>query len=98
MASLPMVLPSRQAMCTARVPWWPGRLQPVFRVVAFSLLGWFGLSVLPGRLGLKQTTLDLSVWEIARSVLIFLHIPLDAGYRTRRIGEKTRAVPGTRPS
>ncbi|EFF92192.1 arsenical-resistance protein [Streptomyces sp. e14] len=62
----------------------------VFQVIAFSALGWFYLSVLPGRLGLEQSGLDVSVWEIARSVLIFLGIPLAAGYLTRRIGEKTK--------
>ncbi|MET9170959.1 MULTISPECIES: ACR3 family arsenite efflux transporter [Streptomyces] len=65
-------------------------LNSVFQVIAFSALGWFYLSVLPGRLGLQQTGLNVSVWEIARSVLIFLGIPLAAGYLTRRIGEKTK--------
>ncbi|MFI7385038.1 ACR3 family arsenite efflux transporter [Streptomyces sp. NPDC049813] len=65
-------------------------LNSVFQVLAFSLLGWFYLSVLPGWLGLEQTTLDISVWEIARSVLIFLGIPLLAGFLTRRLGEKTK--------
>ncbi|MFG2430554.1 ACR3 family arsenite efflux transporter [Streptomyces sp. NPDC048590] len=65
-------------------------LNSAFQVVAFSLLGWFYLSVLPGRLGLEQTALDVSVWEIARSVLIFLGIPLLAGFLTRRLGEKTK--------
>ncbi|GGK24167.1 arsenical-resistance protein [Streptomyces camponoticapitis] len=65
-------------------------LNSVFQVLAFSLLGWFYLSVLPGLLGLQQTALDVSVWEIARSVLIFLGIPLLAGFLTRRIGERTK--------
>ncbi|MFD8568812.1 ACR3 family arsenite efflux transporter [Streptomyces sp. NPDC059639] len=65
-------------------------LNSVFQVLAFSLLGWFYLSVLPGRLGLEQTALDVSVWEIARSVLIFLGIPLVAGFVTRRLGEKAK--------
>ncbi|MFI6085668.1 ACR3 family arsenite efflux transporter [Streptomyces sp. NPDC051217] len=65
-------------------------LNSVFQVLAFSLLGWFYLSVLPGLLGLQQTVLDVSVWEISRSVLIFLGIPLLAGFLTRRIGEKTK--------
>ncbi|MET8603251.1 ACR3 family arsenite efflux transporter [Streptomyces rubiginosohelvolus] len=63
-------------------------LNSVFQVFAFSLLGWFYLSVLPGWLGLEQTALDVSVGEIARSVLIFLGIPLAAGYLTRRLGER----------
>ncbi|MFE0181279.1 ACR3 family arsenite efflux transporter [Streptomyces olivaceus] len=65
-------------------------LNSVFQVLAFSLLGWFYLSVLPGWLGLEQTTLDVSVWEIARSVLVFLGIPLAAGFLTRRLGEKVK--------
>ncbi|WP_367124743.1 ACR3 family arsenite efflux transporter [Streptomyces phytohabitans] len=65
-------------------------LNSVFQVFAFSLLGWFYLNVLPGWLGLDRTTLDVSVWEIARSVLIFLGIPLLAGFLTRRLGERAR--------
>ncbi|MFD4988925.1 ACR3 family arsenite efflux transporter [Streptomyces sp. NPDC058374] len=62
----------------------------VFQVAAFSLLGWFYLSVLPGWLGLAQTSLDVSVWEIARSVLLFLGVPLAAGFLTRRVGERAK--------
>ncbi|MFE7133303.1 ACR3 family arsenite efflux transporter [Streptomyces sp. NPDC057638] len=62
----------------------------VFQVLAFGLLGWFYLDLLPGWLGLATTGLDISVREIARSVLIFLGIPLAAGYLTRRLGEKAR--------
>ncbi|MGQ4726992.1 ACR3 family arsenite efflux transporter [Streptomyces sp. Ju416(a)] len=65
-------------------------LNSVFQVLAFGLLGWFYLSVLPGWLGLEQTVLDVSVWEIARSVLIFLGVPLAAGFLTRRLGERAK--------
>ncbi|MFC8314411.1 ACR3 family arsenite efflux transporter [Gordonia sp. NPDC057258] len=65
-------------------------LNSVFQVIMFAVLGWFYLSVLPGWLGLEQTTIDASPWQIAKSVLIFLGIPLVAGYLTRRIGERTR--------
>ncbi|MFH8746931.1 ACR3 family arsenite efflux transporter [Streptomyces rimosus] len=65
-------------------------LNSVFQVIAFSALGWFYLQVLPGWFGLDRTTLDISVWEIARSVLIFLGIPLVAGFATRRISERTK--------
>ncbi|MFD3480306.1 ACR3 family arsenite efflux transporter [Streptomyces sp. NPDC058695] len=65
-------------------------LNSLFQVLAFGLLGWFYLSVLPGWLGLEQTALDVSVWEIARSVLIFLGVPLLAGYLTRRLGERAK--------
>ncbi|CAM4312777.1 ACR3 family arsenite efflux transporter [Nocardia ninae] len=62
----------------------------LFQVVMFAVLGWFYLSVLPGWLGLEQTQIDTSPWQIAESVLIFLGIPLLAGYLTRRFGEKAK--------
>ncbi|WP_228003190.1 ACR3 family arsenite efflux transporter [Nocardia australiensis] len=65
-------------------------LNSIFQVVMFAVLGWFYLTVLPGWLGLEQTHIDTSPWQIAKSVLIFLGIPLLAGYLTRRLGEKTK--------
>ncbi|MCX5044714.1 ACR3 family arsenite efflux transporter [Aldersonia sp. NBC_00410] len=65
-------------------------INSVFQVLMFGVLGWFYLSVLPGWLGLEQTTIDTSPWQIAKSVLIFLGIPLLAGYLTRRYGEKAK--------
>lgn len=63
-------------------------LNSVFQVVAFAGLGWFYLSVLPGWLGLEQAALDVSAWDIAGSVLVFLGVPLLAGYLSRRVGEQ----------
>ncbi len=65
-------------------------LNSLFQVVMFAVLGWFYLSVLPGWLGLEQTTINTSVWQIAKSVLIFLGIPLLAGFLTRRWGERAK--------
>ncbi|CPR72197.1 ACR3 family arsenite efflux transporter [Mycobacteroides abscessus] len=65
-------------------------LNSLFQVLAFAALGWFYLSVLPGWLHLPQTAITASPWEIATSVLIFLGIPLMAGYLSRRFGEKVR--------
>ncbi|EHM21722.1 ACR3 family arsenite efflux transporter [Mycobacteroides abscessus] len=65
-------------------------LNSVFQVVMFAVLGWFYLSVLPGWLHLPQTEISTSPWQIAKSVLIFLGIPLLAGYLSRRIGTKGR--------
>ncbi|MBX9639299.1 MAG: ACR3 family arsenite efflux transporter, partial [Mycobacteriaceae bacterium] len=65
-------------------------LNSLFQVVMFAVLGWFYLSVLPGWLGLEQTTISTSVWQIAKSVLIFLGIPLLAGFLTRRLGERAK--------
>jgi ACR3 family arsenite transporter len=62
----------------------------VFQILAFALLGWFYLQVLPGWLGLAQDALDVSVRDIAVSVLVFLGIPLAAGFLTRTIGERAK--------
>ena len=62
----------------------------LFQVVAFALLGYFYLSVLPGWLGLDTQGFQLGIWEIARTVLIFLGIPLAAGFLTRWIGIRRR--------
>ncbi|KAA9373914.1 ACR3 family arsenite efflux transporter [Microbispora cellulosiformans] len=64
-------------------------LNSVFQVLAFGLLGWFYLQVLPGWLGLGQgQNLDISAWKIALNVVIFLGIPLLAGFLTRNLGER----------
>ncbi|GLZ78439.1 arsenical-resistance protein [Actinorhabdospora filicis] len=65
-------------------------LNSVFQVLAFGVLGWFYLQVLPGWLGLEQTGLDVDALQIAKSVVIFLGIPLLAGYLTRKLGEKSK--------
>jgi ACR3 family arsenite transporter len=69
-------------------------LNAVFQIVAFAALGWFYLELLPGLLGLDSGTggagLHVSVWGIAKSVLVFLGIPLLAGFLTRTFGEHTR--------
>ncbi len=72
-------------------------INSVFQIVAFAGLGWFYLEVLPRWLGLDSAGggvggggLHVSVWEIARSVLVFLGIPLLAGFLTRTLGERAR--------
>lgn len=65
-------------------------LNAVFQVLTYAALGYFYLDVLPGWLGLPGATLDVSMWSIAKTVLIFLGIPLGAGFLTRTIMEGRR--------
>jgi ACR3 family arsenite transporter len=65
-------------------------INSVFQVIAFGALGWFYLQVLPAWLGLPTTSAEFSVWSIVVSVLVFLGIPLVAGFLTRTLGEKAR--------
>ena len=67
-------------------------INSVFQIVMFSVLGWFFLTVLPDWLGLGTSDLNVSMWEIARSVLIFLGVPLLAGFLTRLVGERRRGT------
>jgi ACR3 family arsenite transporter len=67
-------------------------LNSLFQIVAFSILGWFYLDVLPGWLGLDSDGIDITVWEIAKSVLIFLGVPLLAGFLTRTFGERAKGT------
>jgi arsenate reductase (thioredoxin) len=65
-------------------------LNSMFQVLMFAVLGLIYLSLLPGWLGLSQTGIEVSPWQIGKSVLIFLGIPLLAGYLSRRLGEKAK--------
>ena len=67
-------------------------LNSLFQILTYSLLGWFFLAIVPGWLGAPATMLHVSMWDIARSVLIFLGIPLLAGYLTRRLLVARRGV------
>jgi ACR3 family arsenite transporter len=81
-------------------------LNSVFQVLAFGLLGWFYLDLLPGWLGLGDgQRLHISGLTIALNVVIYLGIPLVAGFLTRRIGERklgrgryeSKVLPGLGP-
>ncbi|KAA1425159.1 ACR3 family arsenite efflux transporter [Mumia zhuanghuii] len=65
-------------------------INSVFQVVAFSLLGWFYLTVLPEWLGLDTQGLEVSAGQIALNVLVFLGVPLAAGFASRWIAERRR--------
>jgi arsenite transporter len=65
-------------------------INSVFQILAFAALGWFYLQVLPGWLGLSTTSAEFSVWAIVVSVLVFLGIPLVAGFLTRTLGERRK--------
>ena len=67
-------------------------INSLFQIVAYSLLGYFYLELLPGWLGLDSKGIDVTVWQIAKSVLIFLGLPLLAGFLTRLIGERAKGT------
>jgi ACR3 family arsenite transporter len=66
-------------------------LNSVFQIVAYAFYAYFFLSVLPVWLHLGSAqTIHISFGDIARSVLIFLGIPLAAGALTRYCGVRAK--------
>jgi ACR3 family arsenite transporter len=60
-------------------------LNSVFQILTYSVLGYLFLTVIPGWFGAESAVLHVTMGEIARSVLIFLGVPLVAGYLTRKL-------------
>jgi ACR3 family arsenite transporter len=50
-------------------------LNSIFQILFYSILGYFFLTVLPGWLGDDAATVSISMWQIARNVLLFLGLP-----------------------
>ena len=67
-------------------------INSILQVLFYALLSGFYLKTLPGWLGLNTQTIAVSTGEIARAVLIFLGLPLLAGFLTRRLGVELRGV------
>lgn len=65
-------------------------INSVFQVLAFGTLGWIYLQVLPALLGLPVSSADFSFGAIMLSVVVFLGIPLLAGFLSRTVGEKAK--------
>jgi arsenite transporter len=58
-------------------------LNSAFQIVMYTVLGYVYLMLIPQWLGVAGTSLHISMWAVAKSVLIFLGIPLAAGFLTR---------------
>jgi arsenite transporter len=60
-------------------------LNSVFQIAFYSILGWLFITVIPRWLGEPASTFHVSMLEVAKSVLLFLGLPLAAGALTRSV-------------
>lgn len=66
----------------------------IFQILVFSFYAYFFIAVLPGWFGLPTNSIveNITMIEIAKSVLIYLGIPMLAGFLTRYIGVKLKGT------
>ncbi len=67
-------------------------INSIFQILAYAVLGTFYLRVLPDLLGFDSLEVKFSTADISKAVLIFLGVPLLAGYVTRKWGIRSKGL------
>lgn len=65
-------------------------LNSIFQIFTYSFMAWLFITVLPPRLGFQGFDVNITMIDIAESVLIYLGIPFIAGFISRKWLIKTK--------
>ncbi len=67
-------------------------LNSIFQIITYSFFAWLFIGILPKYFGVETFDINISIYNVAYSVLIYLGIPFLAGYLSRTILVKAKGL------